>query len=137
MEDYVFYINRPHAVERFITRAGLADGCGHDEAESMLRKGLSSANKNGLYRNRVGDAFLLRVALPGLNVVYAVLEPLRKDRHKYLVRTFLDQEMYQTWSKEGKLTTLSDALDVATKRKLQLAVAGDTNADRKDPQGDR
>lgn len=114
LEDQVF-IKRPHAIEQFKERAKLPPSYNFDKAEADLRGAICAALRNGdLIRNTKnhGDPdneFVVRVALSGYDVVYALVEKGASDgRYPFMCHTVFDQEMYHVWNEEGKIGTIGD-----------------------------
>lgn len=106
------FIKRPHAVDQFRERAGLAPSYSFDRAEEDLRRAVCKEMMDGrMLRNKTGraDEFVVRVAEPGLQVVYALVEEgASGGKFKFMIHTVFTQEMYQKWNDDGKLGSLGD-----------------------------
>jgi hypothetical protein len=106
------FIKRPHAVEQFRERAGLPPSYSFDRAEEDLRRAVVKEMMDGKQlRNKTGRSseFVVRVAEPGLEVVYALVEEGAADgRYKFMIHTVFTQDMYQQWNEDGKLGSMGD-----------------------------
>jgi hypothetical protein len=106
-----FFIKRPHAVEQFRERAKLSKRqYSFERAEQCLREALEDAEMQGLFaESRKEGEFVARVAIPGCEVVYALIEPGASDgKYEFLVTTVFDQDMYHAWNKDNKLGTVGE-----------------------------
>jgi hypothetical protein len=105
-----FFIQRPHAVDQFRIRAKVPRGCSFDRAEQDLRAALEDAEMAGEFKASKNDGeFVARIALPGREVVYALIVPgTPGGQYEYMVPTIYDQDMYHQWNRDGKLGTMAD-----------------------------
>jgi hypothetical protein len=100
-----FFVKRPHAVDAFRDRAGYDKDTDPVRLEADLRHHLSVEAEAGRFLpNRVTGEFVVRVAVPDMDVVFAVLVPSPEKEYDYFVPTVLDNSMYQQWTKDGKLS---------------------------------
>lgn|SRR5512136_1762391 len=106
-----WFIKRPHAVDQFRRRAAFPDDSDNVILETELRKYLDEAavapDRNFLRGTRENQ-FAVRIAVPGRNIVYAIIQEFIGDDYDYIVPTVLTQTMYQSWSKDGRLGDVSD-----------------------------
>lgn len=124
MAKLKWFIRRPHALDQLRERAGYPEDADSVTMEAELRQELDKAaenpKKNFLEGCKDGQ-FAVRVAIPGRNVVYAILKRPSNGESKsydYVVPTVLDTQMYAAWNKDGKLGVLGDA--VTEKRPLPV-----------------
>lgn len=95
-----WFIRRPHAIDRLRERAGFPVGTDSIFMETELRKALdaAAADKEQFFLQAYKpDQFAVKIALPGRNVVYAILQPATSQYHDYVVPTVLDTQMYASW----------------------------------------
>ena len=125
------YISRPHAVERFVERAGLQDPDGkpmsHVQAEAILREAVVDAvltdkliciddalhKKGGGGLARGVDNFAFRLAHKAAkHPVWPLVQPGDPSRgvYKWMVHTVFAHDHYQDWNQEGRLGTLAETL---------------------------
>jgi len=117
------FINWPHAVDQFIERGGFPqnfDREAREAAKAVLRDLVVEAFNNGqerltnvrnLDKQDGKDKFIFRIQVPHRQVVFPVIEIGKAGgRYAYMIHTVLDQQMYQSWSREQKLGTLADKL---------------------------
>ena len=118
-----FFIQRPHAVDQFRARAKVPRTYSFDDAERMLREALEDADMAGELRPRkIEGESVLRIALPKLEVVYALIVPgSTGGRYEFMVPTVYDHEMYQQWNTDGKLGTVADVDEGAGEHSLDAA----------------
>lgn len=111
LRDQLF-IKRPHALEQLRERAGLPRSYNLDRCEEDLRSAVCEqmmAGKILKSRSFKDSEFVVRVALPNAEVVYALVETgADGGKYKFLLHTVYTQEMYQQWNEEGKLGALGD-----------------------------
>lgn len=111
------FIKRPHAVEEFKSRAGFPPSFDEDQAHDVMKDLVMSAfneNQERLTNVRNSDkmqnkGFCFRLHPEGRQVVYACITYGHSEgRYTYMIHTVLSQDMYQSWSREGKLGTMAD-----------------------------
>lgn len=113
LEEGVF-IKRPHAVEQLMERAKYPRGYSPDLAEEELRNAVVDEIRAGKtltsYKNHsTANDFVVRVELEGREVVYPLIERGDKaGRFQFLIHTVFSRDMYQQWSRDGKLGSLGD-----------------------------
>lgn len=119
-----FFIQRPHAVDQFRIRAKVPKSHTFDDAERELRDALEDADMAGELRASKNDGeFVIRIALPRREVVYALIVPGKSDgKYEYMVPTIFDQEMYQQWNQDGKLGTVADVDEEKVIERLAPAI---------------
>jgi hypothetical protein len=127
-----FFIQRPHAVDQYRTRAkALKRGTAaisFERAEQELRHALEDLDmagelKTALRASKNDGEFVVRIAVPQREVVYALLVPGKPDgKYEYMVPTIFDQEMYQQWNQDGKLGTVADVAEEEVIAKLAPAI---------------
>jgi hypothetical protein len=119
-----FFIQRPHAIEQFKMRARPPKGWGFDRIEQELRTALEDADMAGEFKASKNEGeFVVRIALPRLQVVYALVVPGSPDgKYEYMVPTIYDQEMYQQWNTDGKLGTVADVDEAKVIERLAPAI---------------
>jgi hypothetical protein len=109
-----WFIRRPHVVDQLRERAGYPADADSVAMETELRRELDKAAENPEKNFLEGckkEQFAVRVAIPGRNVVYAILKTPSNGNQKsydYIVPTVLTTEMYDTWNKDGKLGSVAD-----------------------------
>lgn len=105
-----WFIKRPHAVDQFRRRAAFPDDTDNVILETELRKYLDDAAQSSdrFLKGARENQFAIRIAVPGRNVVYAIVQEFTGDDYDYIVPTVLTQSMYQSWSKDGKLGDVSE-----------------------------
>ena len=108
-----WFIRRPHALDRLREYAGFPGDADSVAMETELRRALDEAAENQKKNFLEGckhDQFAVRVAIPGRNVVYAILKKPNNAEKNYdfVVPTVLTVEMFQSWTKAGKLGTLEE-----------------------------
>lgn len=128
-QDDIF-VNWPHAVDQFIERGGFPARFDKDSAMRVLKELVTEAFRDGQekltnVRNQDKqdglDKFVFRIQIPHRQVVYPVLEKGKPGgKYLYMIHTVLDQEMYQSWSRERKLGTLGDKLPQLAQIKEQV-----------------
>lgn len=108
-----FFIKRPHAIDQFRKRAGYGDEIDNIRLESILRHGLQDQASDGtnFIASRKDGEFVLRISVPDKKPVYAVLAPAPDKAYDYYIATIITEEMYQAWSKDGRLGSVADQLE--------------------------
>jgi hypothetical protein len=112
------WINKPHATNEFKERAGFPPSFSDDEAHDVLKQLIVEAferdqekleNVRNTDKEDKRPSFCFRIHPHGRQVVYASVSYGHPEgRYTYMVHTVLSQDMYQSWSREGKLGTLAD-----------------------------
>lgn len=113
MAQLQWFIRRPHAIERMREHAGFSKDADSVMMETELRKALDEAAKNttkNFLNSCKPDQYAVRVAIPGRNVVYAILKKPNDNQkgYDYIVPTVLTMEMFQSWTKDGKLGSIEE-----------------------------
>lgn len=109
-----WFIRRPHVLDRLREHAGFPKDADSVAIETELRRALDEAAENqekNFLKGCKPDQYAVRVAIPGRNVVYAILKKPANNAQKsydYIVPTVLTVEMYQTWTEDGKLGTIEE-----------------------------
>jgi hypothetical protein len=108
-----WFIRRPHALERLREHAGFPKDADTVTMETELRRALDEAAKNkekNFLKGCKPDQLAVRVAIPGRNVVYAILQnPSSSQKsYDYIVPTVLTVDMFQSWTEDGKLGSIED-----------------------------
>jgi len=105
-----WFIKRPHAIDQFRKRAAFPDDMDSVVLEGELRKHLDDAaqDPSRFLKGLRDNQFAVRVAVQGRNVVYAIVQTFSGDDYDYSVPTVLTQAMYQSWSKDGKLSDIGE-----------------------------
>lgn len=105
-----WYIKRPHAIDQFRKRAAFPDDTDTIILEGELRKHLDvvAQNPNNFLKGLQNNQFALRIAVPNRNVIYAIVQTFTGGDYDFSVPTVLTQAMYQSWSKDGKLSDVSE-----------------------------
>ena len=108
-----WFIRRPHVPERLREHAGFPKDTDSVAMETELRRELDRAAENPEKHFMTGckpDQFAVRVAIPGRNVVYAILKKPNNAQksYDYIVPTVLTVEMFQSWTEDGKLGTIEE-----------------------------
>ena len=124
LRDGIF-IKRPHAVTQFRERAGYSHDYPFDQAEDELRKEAAKQIEDGkVFRNKTDRdrEFVVRIAIPGKDVVFALVEVGVPDgNYAYLIHTVYTKEMYDQWNDEGKLGTFGDLPIAEALKDVKLA----------------
>jgi len=123
LQDELF-IKRPHAIEQLFDRAGYPRSYSRDLAEEELRAAVCeeiragrtiASNKN----HSTTNDFVVRVEIPERDVVYPLVERGEKEgRFQFLIHTVFSREMYQQWSRDGKLGCVGDLPEAAGLKEL-------------------
>ena len=113
MGRYQWFVRRPHVIDRMREHCGIAGDVDPVTIEATLRRALDEAAENRdqtFLKGCKEDQYAVRIALPKLNVVYAILKRPTTDQKSYdfVVPTVLTQEMFQAWTVTGKLGTIED-----------------------------
>ncbi len=113
LSDSIF-IQRPHAIEQFRERAGYDKHIHANLIEEILRKEATAQIADGKRlrsKSERDTEFVVRLAIPDKNVVYALVEHGSKEgQYKYLIHTVFTKAMYDRWNEDGKLGSIGDAL---------------------------
>jgi hypothetical protein len=113
MKRLQWFIRRPHVLDRLREHAGFPRDADAVTMETELRRALDEAaediGKNFL-KGCKPDQWAVRVAIPGRNVVYAVLKKPSSSQksYDYIVPTVLTVDMFQSWTEDGKLGSVED-----------------------------
>lgn len=107
-----WFVRRPHVTDRMKKYARYPWNADNAKIEAELRQQLDEAAKNQektfLQGCKPGQ-FAVRIAVPGRDVVYAILKKPDSDKtYDWIVPTVLSVDMYQTWSTDGKLGAIED-----------------------------
>jgi len=107
-----FFIKRPHAIDQFRKRAGYGDEVDNIRLEAALRQALAEQAHDGtnFLPSRKQGEFILRVAIHEKTPVYAVLVPTPDKVYDYYISTVITEEMFQTWTKGGRLGSIREHL---------------------------
>jgi len=107
-----FFINRPHALVQLRKRAGVPSVIDNIQLEAELRHALLVEAHEGTHflKSRQEGEYVLKVAVEGWNLVYAIVVPAPDKPYDYYVSTIISEEMYLSWSRDGKLGTLGAQL---------------------------
>lgn len=105
-----WFIKRPHAIDQFRKRGAFPDDTDSVILEGELRKHLDEAarDQSRFLKGLRDNQFAVRIAVQGRNVVYAIVQTFTGDDYDFSVPTVLTQAMYQAWSKDGKLSDISE-----------------------------
>lgn len=105
-----WFIKRPHAIDQFRKRAAFPDDTDSVVLEGELRKYLDEVAQDPAHflKGLRDNQFALRIAVPGRNVVYAIAQTFVGDDYDYSIPTVLTQGMYQAWSRDGRLSDISE-----------------------------
>jgi len=122
-----FFLNLRHVFDQFRERAH-APHWTDEKIETRLREILEEAlEKDSFLENRITGEKLCRVAIPGLEVVYAQLQPGHSDgRYRWMIHTLFSQEMYHQWSKEARIGTLGERITEKDEQKIRDAIKNHT-----------